>query len=665
MIPPDIRGEFLKKDTFNLQFSDNLRFSGSGNKLSLTQKLMMTLMGAQALVLGGAVPPGDVGSARAAQTYSRRENFQWSQTDIQRYQALARQWGEAEAQPLNSEGRNTRVNQLKNDWEQLLSEARQGGTSAMNITHQMLRDQMYSEIVTPGPHLVRFNYYGYDEQLAKLRNSQITRTAFDTEIQWRGIEGIANHMGTVSADALGSISRRFYPVITQALDNNSDGNVQKWGHYALQNLFPNLSSEQQEAVARRFADAFLSEAAGVKKLSAMRGLSWLKASAPNLSLWSNVTEQTKARLDSIKDSPFRQEEATYYITLLGMMRDPNLTTTLEPLLTPKATPQVQQAIAWSLGRVQSAKGLELLGGMLSNNRFSPLGQEMAVYSLETYRGRYSTQVMALLNTYSQDSPTVDDTVEEAARAMLEKTEDRSDTEDEFYMNRLLKTPEEREQYRQIRTQYVKGWENLSLSQRNFLDRALIPYRRFLPEIIRRQGEHKIISGTVTQTPEYKSLIGHRATDGRLYDDIEGVSSTNGAVTSAGVMTPGRFNTFSHEFWHHLHQMILNNRSGETQRIVDLFNQGKALDYYAAFNEYEFLAQGGEAYNARYKDHAILYVVFFQNGFQSTDSHTRSQLMRNDPALYRYIESLTCVTCNLAKQAGEDVKDADLKKASGQ
>ncbi len=125
----------------------------------------------------------------------------------------------------------------------------------------------------------------------------------------------------------------------------------------------------------------------------------------------------------------------------------------------------------------------------------------------------------------------------------------------------------------------------------------------------------------------------------MWDDVSGVSSTGGAVTSAQVLYPGRFNTFAHEFMHHLHQMVLNNQNGKTQQIVNLFKQGNALDYYAAGDEYEYLGQGGEAYNARFKDHAILYALIFNKGYESTDSHIRSQLKRQDSDLYDFINAI--------------------------
>jgi hypothetical protein len=124
----------------------------------------------------------------------------------------------------------------------------------------------------------------------------------------------------------------------------------------------------------------------------------------------------------------------------------------------------------------------------------------------------------------------------------------------------------------------------------------------------------------------------------MWDDVSGVSSTGGAVTSAQVLYPGRFNTFAHEFMHHLHQMVLNPQ-GKGRTIEQLFKQGKALDYYAAGDEYEYFGQGGEAYNALFKDHAILYAIIFNNGFESTDSHTRSQLNRQDSSLHRFIQDL--------------------------
>jgi hypothetical protein len=45
----------------------------------------------------------------------------------------------------------------------------------------------------------------------------------------------------------------------------------------------------------------------------------------------------------------------------------------------------------------------------------------------------------------------------------------------------------------------------------------------------------------------------------------------------------------------------------------------------------------------------LYSLIFNKGYDSTDSHTRSQLKRQDPELFRMIEALSCVQCNLTAQ----------------
>lgn len=656
LIPPFHGGDRV---TFSHRPQPSLQFEGQKKDRSFFKTFILGLASLPGMLTSTAVPPGDLFGDESRTQYLDTTlglSLMGAAEDA-RYKTIAQAWQSAEAQPVGSGARSSKTAEVRGHWDRLLSDARNGNAGAHQVAHRLLRDQLYNEIAQPGPHLIRFNYYGYDDLISRYNAGQMNRQTFNTEMQWRALEGLVNHLGNQPYQTVREAAPRFYPVVRQALDTNSDDRVQKWGQYTLQRIFGGLTPEQQTDNARKLSEVFLKEPPGNKKQFAMRGLTVMRGATPSLPLWEELREKVQERL---KNPPMTEshDAKKFYIIYLGQTQDPTLPALVEPLIKPESPEAVQQAAAWSLGRVMSPKGLDLLTKMLENDKLSPVAQEMAVYSIENYRSQYQTHVMNILNNYAKESPAVNDDVEEAARAMLEKAEDQSRVEPEFYIKRLLKNEEDRTLYRKIRSQYVKGWDNLNMSQQNFLDRALIPYRKYLPEIIRRQGEHTIIRGTVTETPEYKYLVGYRADDGRLYDDIEGISSVNGAVTSAMVMNPGRFNTFSHEFWHHLHQMVLNNRPGYTRKIEDFYHQGKALDYYAASNEYEFLAQGGEAYNARFKDHEALYTLVFDKGFQSTDNHTRSQLKRQDPELFKFIEGLTCVDCNLEKHAVE----MELKKA---
>jgi hypothetical protein len=59
-------------------------------------------------------------------------------------------------------------------------------------------------------------------------------------------------------------------------------------------------------------------------------------------------------------------------------------------------------------------------------------------------------------------------------------------------------------------------------------------------------------------------------------------------------------------------------------------EDRALDYYAETDEYEYFAQGYEAFIAERKRPAT----------GATARHTKRDLMMRDPQLYRFIEGLS-------------------------
>ena len=89
-------------------------------------------------------------------------------------------------------------------------------------------------------------------------------------------------------------------------------------------------------------------------------------------------------------------------------------------------------------------------------------------------------------------------------------------------------------------------------------------------------------------------------DGRYYASIRGVG---GRITVSGIeyieiAARGGFHTIAHEFAHQVHMMALSREDArEVRKLYERARRrtGSALDYYAAANEYEYFAQGYEAF----------------------------------------------------------------------
>lgn len=134
----------------------------------------------------------------------------------------------------------------------------------------------------------------------------------------------------------------------------------------------------------------------------------------------------------------------------------------------------------------------------------------------------------------------------------------------------------------------------------------------------------------SEAPHMAEIRGERTFDGRLWDDVKGLGGHNalsGEDWERDVRNL-RFNVVAHEFTHQVHGFFPKALLDE---VKALFAKAKAerktLDFYADFNEYEYLATGVEAYvsEAKLADQKVAY------------GHTRQELLDKDPELYKLIE----------------------------
>ena len=135
-----------------------------------------------------------------------------------------------------------------------------------------------------------------------------------------------------------------------------------------------------------------------------------------------------------------------------------------------------------------------------------------------------------------------------------------------------------------------------------------------------------------EAPHNQGMKGRRTFDLRLWDDIKGnggFHSTSGADWEKDVKYL-RFNVVAHEFAHQVHSFLSKKHREEIKWLfLKAKKEGKTLDFYADFNEWEYFAVGVEADVSEEKlaDQKISY------------GHTRQELLATDPDLYYFIEGL--------------------------
>ncbi|MFL6216942.1 MAG: tetratricopeptide repeat protein [Blastocatellia bacterium] len=181
-----------------------------------------------------------------------------------------------------------------------------------------------------------------------------------------------------------------------------------------------------------------------------------------------------------------------------------------------------------------------------------------------------------------------------------------------------------------------NYKALTPRQQRVIDWAVAPLADYLPTLARSRARHYLLAfdETVGDVGDFDDLSEEKTFDGRYYASLRGVG---GRVTVSGLeylemAASGGFHTIAHEFAHQVHMTALGK--ADALMIRRLFErakpQGRALDYYAAANEYEYFAQGYEAFISDAK----------RPSAGVTARHTRRELEARDPELYDFLMKLT-------------------------
>ncbi len=183
---------------------------------------------------------------------------------------------------------------------------------------------------------------------------------------------------------------------------------------------------------------------------------------------------------------------------------------------------------------------------------------------------------------------------------------------------------------------VRGYDRLIDQEQKVVNRAAAPLRHYLYFLLRARVTHDILGFEegMTEAPERRYLARRRTHDQRWYGALRGVGGKNAATGIESVLAAAelRYDTFAHEFAHQVHRYGF---SGEQKKVIaELYRRavltGRCLDYYAATNDREYLAQGYEAFISVAKSP-------FHHHLRR---HTRAELRDRDPGLYRFLMRVT-------------------------
>ncbi|HXU37072.1 MAG TPA: tetratricopeptide repeat protein [Blastocatellia bacterium] len=179
------------------------------------------------------------------------------------------------------------------------------------------------------------------------------------------------------------------------------------------------------------------------------------------------------------------------------------------------------------------------------------------------------------------------------------------------------------------------YASLTKRQQEVIDYSVAPLSQFLQRLARHKARHYLLplDERPGDLPGFADVADEKTFDGRYYASIRGVG---GRIAVTGIeyldqAARGGFNTIAHEFAHQVH--IAGLSKSEVKTIRNLYEQarreGRTLDYYAAANEYEYFAQGYEAFISMRK----------RPSAGVTARHTSQELFAKDPQLYRLLMKL--------------------------
>jgi hypothetical protein len=587
-----------------------------------------------------------------------------SAEDKKRFHSLEAEFIRLQSLPVASEDRQKGIKNLRMKWDKLRDEATHGDVTAKALLMALWVNRMREEVVAPSQSLIRFYDPSHDNLLRRLADGELSPQKFRAAMQLRGLQGLSSYYGTTDPDQLNPLALKpsaLYETLMGLLQGGRSRGVYNRSIRLLMDGFQDFTPAQQQKFLSHLTSTFLDSKNPTQKFQAMVYLGYASKINPDLPLWKSLSETVRQKLQQAA----KADEQKFWIVFLGLQEAPDLPELLRSVCKPGSPANTQRAVAWALGRSHSIDALSMLENILGDRNFHPLAQEMAMYSLAEFYETAPERVMETIQRYAPEPGKAATgkkhriAVEEAARAMREKLDERPRTESDYYVHKLLTSEPERQEYRSLRDRYLRGWALLDVAQKNMVDRSLIPFRQFLPEVLKKGGRHEFVKHAVTEAEGKRSHVGFRHRDGRLEDSLEGISSPGGiAVTALTRLQPGKENVFAHELIHHLMQLVWGPQ-GQDADIFFLYHQKRFIDNYAATNWDEYSAESGEALDSLYKNHELLFHALFENGYGDSADNNRIKLKRIDPKVFDFLKNKRSIPLELARQMTDWYRSAPL------
>lgn len=341
-------------------------------------------------------------------------------------------------------------------------------------------------------------------------------------------------------------------------------------------------------------------------------------------------------VNDLQLNPNQENNLRFLLFKTNANSNSEITSLLTSILNEKNVSQdVYEVALLGAGKFRSDDNFSILKSVaLDKNIKEVRNREFALQSIALYIKEKPDEVKNILSQVEQEKSIHGS----LAKILNDKVNGHYHNQDNREFRYLKMSKKQIERFNKNKSRFLLAEDSLNKKQQNACDRFILPFKKLLGQFI--NDNYKFLVQDDSFTKQNSKLAGHRYFQedvgilnvGDFYDAFDGINASNYSMMNKYRVSPSSHsNQTGHELGHALNRMFDDS---DMKTIVRLYNNavknGKALDYYAAANYREYFAQGCEAFISIYKPHKDLL-------YNNPIAHTRFELLKKDPELYKFIK----------------------------
>ena len=430
-------------------------------------------------------------------------------------------------------------------------------------------------------------------------------------------------INTVSYKDLGNKLLEIY----ESTKNNLNKSIQRDSYTALTNIYDHLTKSQQNHVRE------------LTIRNPKINLQFIEKNIdPDDPIMAKLQQRLVKQLNNPESTINEKRRAFIYLTRLGYPKIQNLIT--EHLKNKKH--RIRMVALWAMGMVKNSSNRDILLNTIKKldlNTNKPLSNEdfetyeIALSSLSEYKDTKITKLLEKIAVSKSE-------LSEISKELLLKANHTLEKEEDYFIKQYNISQKLREHYIKARKECIPNIDNISIVEKNWIDKAFIPTYKIL-QSANSDLMRLIITDNLTTLPN-KNNLGKRYPNTNFWDNYPALMDGKNIIIhkdSFKIPYKDCF-LFGHEWGHQVLSYIYQNDKKLYDVIKELFKtatkENRLLDNYAASNQAEYFCQGFEAFLCPVKLHKN---IIFSDDYDYINYNTKYSLKRKDPELFKLINNL--------------------------